>query len=92
MDRVVSALLAEMDALERLEVVVVAATNRPQELDDAALRRFTKRVYVRMSDVETINKLITQLLTNDQAGSFFTLRIAQSTNYLYQIYFRYYKF
>jgi len=44
-------------------IVVVAATNRPQELDDAALRRFTKRVYVRMPDVETRTKLITQLLT-----------------------------
>jgi len=43
-------------------IVVVAATNRPQELDDAALRRFTKRVYVRMPDVETRTKLLTQLL------------------------------
>ena len=33
-----------------------------QELDDAALRRFTKRVYVRMPDVETRTKLLTQLL------------------------------
>jgi len=43
-------------------VVVVAATNRPQELDDAALRRFTKRVYVRMPDEETRRQLVTQLL------------------------------
>jgi len=43
-------------------VVVVAATNRPQELDDAALRRFTKRVYVRMPDVDTRTKLLTNLL------------------------------
>lgn len=43
-------------------VVVVAATNRPQELDDAALRRFTKRVYVQMPDVETRKALVTQLL------------------------------
>ena len=43
-------------------MVVVAATNRPQELDDAALRRFTKRVYVRMPDVDTRTKLVTNLL------------------------------
>jgi len=43
-------------------VVVVAATNRPQELDDAALRRFTKRVYVRMPDSETRTALVSQLL------------------------------
>ena len=43
-------------------VVVVAATNRPQELDDAALRRFTKRVYVRMPDIDTRTKLLTNLL------------------------------
>eukprot|EP00092_Neocalanus_flemingeri_P033603 GFUD01036531.1.p1 GENE.GFUD01036531.1~~GFUD01036531.1.p1 ORF type:complete len:574 (+),score=222.58 GFUD01036531.1:126-1847(+) len=44
-------------------VVVVAATNRPQELDDAALRRFTKRVYVRMPDGDTRRQLVTQLLS-----------------------------
>jgi len=44
-------------------IVVVAATNRPQELDDAALRRFTKRVYVRMPDTETRTKLLSHLLS-----------------------------
>lgn len=48
-------------------IVVVAATNRPQELDDAALRRFTKRVYVRMPDVETRTKLVTHLLEKQGA-------------------------
>lgn len=42
--------------------VVVAATNRPQELDDAALRRFTKRVYVRMPDPSARRALINALL------------------------------
>merc|ERR1712029_9662 len=51
-----------MTSSARERIVVVAATNRPQELDDAALRRFTKRVYVRMPDVETRTKLITSLL------------------------------
>ena len=43
-------------------ILVLGATNRPQELDDAALRRFTKRVYVRMPDVDTRTKLLTNLL------------------------------
>ena len=43
-------------------MVVVAATNRPQELDEAALRRFTKRVYVEMPDRETRAALVSQLL------------------------------
>jgi len=45
---------------ERL--VVVAATNRPRELDDAALRRFPKRVYVRMPDTETRGALVSALM------------------------------
>ena len=40
----------------------MAATNRPQELDEAALRRFTKRVYVTLPDLETRIKLIKNLL------------------------------
>ena len=31
-------------------VVVIGATNRPQELDEAARRRFTKRIYVPLPD------------------------------------------
>ena len=45
------------------KVVVVAATNRPQELDDAALRRFTKRIYVEMPDKSGRRALVNHLLT-----------------------------
>ncbi|KAL5009377.1 hypothetical protein ScPMuIL_014958 [Solemya velum] len=34
-------------------ILIMGATNRPQELDDAVLRRFTKRVYVSMPGKET---------------------------------------
>ena len=52
MDRVVSALLAEMDGLERLEVTVVAATNRPDLVDPALLRpgRLDRLVYLGVTD------------------------------------------
>ncbi|XP_032593141.1 spastin isoform X2 [Drosophila grimshawi] len=43
-------------------IVVLAATNRPQELDEAALRRFTKRVYVSLPDVQTRELLLNRLL------------------------------
>lgn len=40
----------------------MAATNRPQELDEAALRRFTKRVYVTLPSQQTRSVLLQRLL------------------------------
>ncbi|XP_030370788.1 spastin isoform X2 [Scaptodrosophila lebanonensis] len=58
--------LVEFDGLpgnpEGDRIVVLAATNRPQELDEAALRRFTKRVYVSLPDAETRELLLSRLL------------------------------
>ncbi|XP_041353121.1 spastin-like isoform X2 [Gigantopelta aegis] len=45
------------------KVLVMGATNRPQELDDAVLRRFTKRVYVMMPDLATRRSMISHLLS-----------------------------
>ena len=41
---------------------IVAATNRPQELDEAARRRFTKRIYIPLPEKETRKELFTHLL------------------------------
>lgn len=58
--------LVEFDGLpcnpECDRIVVLAATNRPQELDEAALRRFPKRVYVSLPDLITRELLLTRLL------------------------------
>uniref|UniRef100_A0A667ZZL1 microtubule-severing ATPase n=1 Tax=Myripristis murdjan TaxID=586833 RepID=A0A667ZZL1_9TELE len=43
-------------------VLVMGATNRPQELDEAVLRRFAKRVYVSLPNQETRFKLLKNLL------------------------------
>ncbi|XP_077342257.1 spastin isoform X2 [Lithobates pipiens] len=44
-------------------VLVMGATNRPQELDEAVLRRFTKRVYVSLPNDETRLLLLKNLLS-----------------------------
>lgn len=58
--------LVEFDGLpsnlDSDKIVVLGATNRPQELDEAALRRFTKRVYVALPDQSTREHLIRKLL------------------------------
>uniref|UniRef100_A0AAZ3SKK8 microtubule-severing ATPase n=1 Tax=Oncorhynchus tshawytscha TaxID=74940 RepID=A0AAZ3SKK8_ONCTS len=43
-------------------VLVMGATNRPQELDEAVLRRFAKRVHVSLPTEETRFKLLKNLL------------------------------
>ncbi|XP_029538101.1 spastin-like isoform X3 [Oncorhynchus nerka] len=43
-------------------VLVMGATNRPQELDEAVLRRFAKRVYVALPTEDTRLKLVKNLL------------------------------
>lgn len=58
--------LVEFDGLpgnmDSDKIVVMGATNRPQELDEAALRRFTKRIYVSLPNQSTREHLIKQLL------------------------------
>lgn len=43
-------------------ILIMAATNRPWELDDAALRRFVKRVYVPLPDTEARKQILEKLL------------------------------
>ena len=49
-------------------VLVIGATNRPQELDEAARRRFTKRVYVPLPDACSRRALVRTLLRTERHG------------------------
>eukprot|EP00090_Calanus_glacialis_P026495 TRINITY_DN41711_c0_g1_i1.p1 TRINITY_DN41711_c0_g1~~TRINITY_DN41711_c0_g1_i1.p1 ORF type:complete len:610 (-),score=129.72 TRINITY_DN41711_c0_g1_i1:86-1915(-) len=44
------------------KMLVMGATNRPQDLDDAVLRRFSKRIYVRLPNKEDRLQLLDHLL------------------------------
>ncbi|XP_052058183.1 spastin-like isoform X2 [Mytilus californianus] len=45
------------------KILIMGATNRPQELDDAVLRRFAKRIYVQMPLRETRRSMLKHLLS-----------------------------
>lgn len=60
--------LVEFDGVKadgKERILVMGATNRPQELDDAVLRRLVKRVYVQMPDQNARKELVRQLLSKN---------------------------
>ncbi|XP_073994220.1 spastin isoform X2 [Rhodnius prolixus] len=62
--------LVELDGLPASndhKVLVMAATNRPHELDEALLRRFPKRVFVCLPDMKTRALLLERLLSRQGA-------------------------
>jgi transitional endoplasmic reticulum ATPase len=71
-ERVVNTLLAEMDALEDVQdVVIIGATNRPTLLDHALLRpgRFDELIYVPVPDKEGRVKILQIHTRNMQLSS-----------------------
>ncbi|KAJ8722954.1 hypothetical protein PYW07_004134 [Mythimna separata] len=50
---------------EEDRLLIVGATNRPQELDEAARRRLVKRLYIPLPDAEARQQIITNLLANE---------------------------
>ena len=58
----------EAAATPKGSVLVVGATNRPQELDEAARRRFQKRLYIPLPDPGARRHLIEKLLTKNSSG------------------------
>ena len=65
MDRVVSALLTQLDSLQSSQVTVIAATNRPDLVDPALLRpgRCDRLVYLGVSTQPAQKLLILRALT-----------------------------
>ncbi len=60
-ERVISQMLTELDGLESLhDVVVIAATNRPDIIDPALLRpgRFDRRITIGLPDIETRSEIL----------------------------------
>eukprot|EP00878_Enallax_costatus_P033921 GHUV01037505.1.p1 GENE.GHUV01037505.1~~GHUV01037505.1.p1 ORF type:complete len:459 (+),score=132.43 GHUV01037505.1:367-1743(+) len=49
-------------------VIVIGATNRPQELDDAVRRRLVKRIYIPLPDAEGRAAILTHLLGNSSSS------------------------
>ncbi|GJQ74057.1 hypothetical protein Trydic_g18980 [Trypoxylus dichotomus] len=48
------------------KLLVIGATNRPQELDEAARRRFVKRLYIPLPELKARQRLIEQLMLNEK--------------------------
>lgn len=46
-------------------ILIIGATNRPQELDEAARRRFTRRIYVPLPDAPTRADMLNKLLAKE---------------------------
>ncbi len=71
-DRVVAALLAELDGVEPLhDVVVLGATNRPELIDPALLRpgRLERLVYVPPPDAQARTEILRSAARNTPLGS-----------------------
>ncbi len=84
-ERVISQLLTELAGIEPLrDVVVLAATNRPDMIDPALLRpgRFDRVIYIPPPDEES-RKLILKIHTHDMplAKDFDLNRLAKETEY-----------
>ncbi|EGD80238.1 mosaic virus helicase domain binding protein [Salpingoeca rosetta] len=49
------------------QLLIIGATNRPQELDEAARRRLVRRLYIPLPDKSARRQIVVNLLSQDQA-------------------------
>lgn len=48
-------------------ILVVGATNRPQEIDEAARRRLAKRLYIPLPEVDARRQIVTNLMSHEKS-------------------------
>eukprot|EP00271_Cylindrocystis_brebissonii_P011386 TRINITY_DN2881_c0_g1_i2.p2 TRINITY_DN2881_c0_g1~~TRINITY_DN2881_c0_g1_i2.p2 ORF type:complete len:199 (+),score=56.21 TRINITY_DN2881_c0_g1_i2:350-946(+) len=84
MRKVKNELMSSWDGLrtrERERVLVLAATNRPFDLDEAVIRRFPRRLMVDLPDAENRAKILQVILADeDLAPDFRVEEMAASTD------------
>jgi len=64
--RIKTEFLVQLDGCSTVgeeRILIVGATNRPQDLDEAARRRLVKRLYVPLPDLAARKKIVTTLLS-----------------------------
>lgn len=68
--RIKTEFLVQLDGItaskDNGNILVIGATNRPQDLDEAARRRFVKRLYIPLPDDETRYSLLSLLLKKNE--------------------------
>lgn len=71
--RIKTELLVQMDTMTMDDgIFVMAATNTPQSLDDAFLRRFDKLIYVALPNLIARQKMFQQRFSKDDKASHFS--------------------
>lgn len=63
--RIKTEFLVQFDGVsvgEKDRILVIGATNRPQEIDEAARRRLVKRIYVALPELEARRKMVEYLI------------------------------
>ncbi|MFZ3149280.1 MAG: CDC48 family AAA ATPase [Methanothrix sp.] len=81
-ERVVSQFLTELDGLVQLkDVVIVAATNRPDLLDSSMLRpgRFDRLIYIPMPDMQARKRILEIYLSHMAASGVHAQWLAETT-------------
>ncbi|KAJ5077371.1 putative aaa atpase [Anaeramoeba ignava] len=69
-----------MKSSEYERVIVVAATNRPQDLDDAILRRFSRQIFLDIPNKNEREKIIRLILKDEELEENFDFnRLAEET-------------
>jgi len=82
-NRVLTTILTEMDGIrsnENTGVLIIGATNMREQLDDAALRRFDRQIYVGLPDAAARKQMLRKFLPNSLSAATIDALAAESAN------------